>query len=683
MIEAIKVENKSRIYFWYFFTAFLSFITFGSHEYLPFIAAEYPNIELHAVVEAMGAAISLVIPIFIYNRIKSKPKESRLHLIGMGFLSMGVFDTYHALTPPGDSFVLNHSIAALFGGMWFGLLLLPSKYRQKIRQRKFFITTVVVWIVVLASIIIFKNSLPVMVENREFTTIPVILNLLAGILFLSASVVLLRLALKTRDLEALLFSIIALLQGFAGLTFKFSHLWVGEWWIWHFFRFISSIILLFILLRYFIKLLDEFQIKNDQLLKDIEERAALEEELRATNEELQKEITERAAIEEEIRSTNEQLTLEVESRKVAELEAQEREARFRVLFDASPDAILLGDPKSGDLLLANQAAADLFKRPVEDFVGLHQRELHPVAEQAATTEKFREVAQSNERIAQQVNIIDKNGKVIPVEVVATTFKFSNELLSIGIFRDISDRIHRERKINETLAELKRSNEELAQFAYVASHDLQEPLRMVTSFLQLIEKKYNDVLDDEGREYISFAVNGSVRMKSLILDLLEFSRVDSRGGAFVKVSTNELVNDVVKNLEISIQETQAEIIFKDLPEIKADSTQMTQVFQNLISNALKFKGEQPPKIEINCSDKKSHWEFRVSDNGIGIKRDYFEKIFVVFQRLHSKEKYKGTGIGLAITKKIVERHKGEITVESEPGKGSTFIFTIAKNLNKFR
>jgi light-regulated signal transduction histidine kinase (bacteriophytochrome) len=229
---------------------------------------------------------------------------------------------------------------------------------------------------------------------------------------------------------------------------------------------------------------------------------------------------------------------------------------------------------------------------------------------------------------------------------------------------------------EYSAELARSNADLQQFAYVASHDLQEPLRAVSSFSQLLARRYQGKLDSDADDFIAFMVEGATRMQILINDLLAFSRIGTRGNPFASVDCENILQAAKENLSVAIAESGAVITHDPLPALVADQTQLTQLFQNLFSNAIKFRRpEEAPRIHVSSKLQDGAWRLSVRDNGIGIDPQYFDRIFVIFQRLHGREKYAGTGIGLAICKKIVERHGGRIWVESEREKGSTFHFVI--------
>ena len=256
-----------------------------------------------------------------------------------------------------------------------------------------------------------------------------------------------------------------------------------------------------------------------------------------------------------------------------------------------------------------------------------------------------------------------------------------QVAAVKMMQDAEEARQSAEKANENLkilmVELKRSNEELEQFAYVASHDLQEPLRMVSSYTQLLERRYKDRLDDDAHDFINYAVDGANRMQRLINDLLSFSRITARGGEFKTTDLNPILGQTLVNLQQRINDTHAIIVNDELPTLAVDAGQITRLFQNLLDNGTKFQVDEAPRIHITVKEQDSDWLFCFRDNGIGIDPQYKDRIFVIFQRLHSKTDFPGTGIGLAVCKRIVERHGGKIWVESELGKGTSFYFTISK------
>jgi PAS domain S-box-containing protein len=254
----------------------------------------------------------------------------------------------------------------------------------------------------------------------------------------------------------------------------------------------------------------------------------------------------------------------------------------------------------------------------------------------------------------------KSGTLFPVELAISSTVVAGTSIITAVVHDITER----RKIEENL---RRSNKDLEQFAYIASHDLKEPLRMISSYLQLLDRRYRETLDDNAKQYIHYAVDGALRLRTLIDDLLEFSRVGTNGGTWSIVDVAVVLKQTCETLQLVMQEAGAEISHGELPLIYADEGQCRLVMQNLIANAMKFRREVAPHVEF--------WCLTVEDNGIGIERQYFERVFVIFQRLHAREQYEGTGMGLAICKKIVERHGGSIWLESELGQGTRFHFTM--------
>jgi light-regulated signal transduction histidine kinase (bacteriophytochrome) len=272
--------------------------------------------------------------------------------------------------------------------------------------------------------------------------------------------------------------------------------------------------------------------------------------------------------------------------------------------------------------------------------------------------------------------------IIPEEELFSIETLNNflraiSLIAVGIVVSfLSEHISkREIEFNEIMEDLRRSNEDLQQFAYVASHDLQEPLRAIVSFSQLLEDKYRDKIDKDGKEFIHFITDGAKKMNILIKDLLSYSRITTHANPSKIINLEKILKDALYNLQEAIKESRAVITYDKMPILKVDKTQFIQLFQNLLSNAIKFRREEPPRIHIGIRKINDEWLFSVKDNGIGIESKYFDKLFNIFYRLHTKEEYSGTGIGLPICKKIIQRYGGKIWVESELGKGSTFYFTI--------
>jgi light-regulated signal transduction histidine kinase (bacteriophytochrome) len=269
------------------------------------------------------------------------------------------------------------------------------------------------------------------------------------------------------------------------------------------------------------------------------------------------------------------------------------------------------------------------------------------------------------------SIHDREGKVIGIRWMLRDI--TEHKRTESVLRKLNEEL--EQRVEERTAELQRSNQELGQFASVVSHDLQEPLRMVRSYVELLAERYRGKFDTAADEFIAYAVEGATHMQQLIADLLEYSRAQTHGTEFTATSCDEIVEYVLSNLRTAISESGATVTYDPLPTLPVDVSQLRQVMQNLLSNALKFRGQEPPRIHIAAERRGDNWVFSVRDNGIGIDQKQADRIFVVFQRLHTQQAYPGTGMGLAICRKIIERHGGRIWVESEMGKGATFYFTL--------
>ncbi len=365
---------------------------------------------------------------------------------------------------------------------------------------------------------------------------------------------------------------------------------------------------------------------------------------------------------------------DISRRKQAEAALRESEERFRGLVTASSQALYRMSPDWSEMRqLRSHGFLTDTNQPSDTWL---QRYIHPedqarVMEVVYAAIRVKTIFELEHRIrradgtwgwtfSRAVPLMNAQGEIVEW---------------FGAASDITDRKQVEDELRRTLAELDRSNQELEQFASVASHDLQEPLRMVASYTQLLAQRYGDRLDQDAREFIGFAVDGATRMQQLIQDLLAYSRVTTFGASLAPTDALVALDAALTNLRVAIQETGAVVTHEDLPTVLADVTQLTQVFQNLIGNALKFHGEAAPRVHVAATLREGEWVISVADNGIGIDSRYFDRIFVIFQRLHPGHRYPGTGIGLALCQRIVERHGGRLWVESEPGRGSTFSFTL--------
>jgi PAS domain S-box-containing protein len=356
----------------------------------------------------------------------------------------------------------------------------------------------------------------------------------------------------------------------------------------------------------------------------------------------------------------------------------ESEAKYRGLLEAAPDAMVIAD-EQGLIVLVNAQTESLFGyhrdelvgQPVEMLVPQSFRAAHPQQRQGYTANPHKRIIDRGG----ELRGLRRDGSEFPAEIGLSPLETAEGILVTAAIRDISLRKKSEEQLMKTMDELKRSNDDLQQFAYVASHDLQEPLRMVASYTQLIASRYQGKLDADADEFIAFAIDGCNRMQVLIQDLLAYSRAGTDGKALSEVSSEETLLAALANLGLTLEKSGAIVTHDLLPTIMTDETQLRQVLQNLIGNAIKYRGAEAPQVHVSAKNDAKKWIFSVRDNGLGIDPKNFERIFILFQRLHGRNEFEGTGIGLAICKKILERLGGRIWVESQLGRGSTFFFAL--------
>lgn len=364
---------------------------------------------------------------------------------------------------------------------------------------------------------------------------------------------------------------------------------------------------------------------------------------------------------------------------------RESDKKVRAVMDSAPDALLITD-EDGKIQLVNAEAERLFGYPRNDFTGRKIDDLLVARAVPTSDEEADEASRLSKNpalrdfqsLGAHFDGVRQDGTTFPIDLSRSAMQIGEEQIRISAVRDRTAQQRAEESLRKFSLDLARSNAELERFAYVASHDLQEPLRMVSSYTQLLSKRYKGKLDASADEFIGYAVDGASRMQKLINDLLALSRVGTQAKVSEPVDTGAILKRVVSDSQMAIEAAGATVVLPpEMPTVLADGTQLGQLFQNLLGNALKFRGDKVPRVEVTAQlqDDGNFWMFSFRDNGIGIEPQYFERIFVIFQRLHSKESYPGTGIGLAICKKIVERLGGRLWVESAVGQGTTFFFTL--------
>ncbi len=593
----------------------------------------WTNEYLHSAIETVEYVTALLMAGLMLQRQDDDGRYTGATM-GLGFLGVGILNAAHTVLPPGDAFVFLRTAASLAGGLGFALVGLPERHKHVLARPSVIGTAAAGFASIVAGSVLFPGIVPAMIHGGRFTELAVILNSLAGVFFLYGAF---RFATDTRmseDIEYALFSLAGLLFGLSGLAFKFSVLWSEPWWYWHILRLGGSVLVLVLLFNR--------HLRTVTLLRtSLQEQREAEASLRRSYE------------------------------------------RTKTIIDSMNDSISLLDVKDFSIIGVNSMfLAEYGYADEADVVGKHCYEithgrstvckapddLCPLADTVRTGKhsiaEHVHCSRTGERIFVEVStspITDEQGTVVQV---------------VHVSRDITERKRAEGEREKLLADIARSNRDLEQFASVASHDLKEPLRMVSSYVQLLARKYEGRLDEKADRYIGFAVEGAARMEQLIEGLLAYSRVGISAVRREPVDANHTFTQVVGNLHAAVRESKALVTRDDLPRILGDETQLLQLFQNLIANAIKYrKPGSSPHVHISVAREGDMARFSVKDDGIGIEARHYDRIFQIFQRLHSHDAYAGAGIGLALCKRIVEGHRGRIWLESVPGAGSTFHFTV--------
>lgn len=368
-----------------------------------------------------------------------------------------------------------------------------------------------------------------------------------------------------------------------------------------------------------------------------------------------------------------QMDQQIAKSEVMAREIKQSRELFRILFYRSPIGTYI--IQDGHFRLVNRQLAYILGYEEDELIGRPSLSFVLPEDRDAVRENAVSMLKGGSSLGYEFRVVNKQAKIKWVMETVVPIYYRRKRATLGSLIDVTERKQMEQRLQQMTDEMQRSNTELEQFAYVISHDLQEPLRMVSSYTQLLAKRYSNKLDADADEFIAYAVDGAKRMQTLLHDLLDYSRVGTRGKPFSLVNCEHIVEQAMANLKIAIEECGASVSYDVLPTIMGDEGQLVRLFQNLIGNAIKFRREEAPQVNISAQRRNNTVTFSVKDNGIGIDPQHSQSIFEIFRRLHTSEEFQGTGMGLAICKKIVERHGGHISVQSQPGQGSTFYFSV--------
>ncbi|OGX40825.1 MAG: hypothetical protein A3G91_04545 [Omnitrophica WOR_2 bacterium RIFCSPLOWO2_12_FULL_50_9] len=630
----------------------------------------------HAVVEGGGAfaAFALAFLILLSEKHRVDPVYGVWSLCAL--LGMGILDLFHAVSSTGNNFVWLHSLAILVGGLFFALTWVPSRFISPRMAQGLPRLVVVMTVGTVFFSLRFSEAVPVMVSGGNFSMTARGLNIAAGLFFSMAAVRFMTLYRARPDWLELMMAGLCALSGAAGILFEYSRLWCPVWWWWHCLRLLAYFIVVWFIVLFYQRVMEELRETNVRLER--------------SNNELQRETQERKDVQDKLRQTNE-LSEKILGTIPLAMDIVDEDGR--ILYVNRVLETIVGTSAIGQRCWSvykddkNQCTDCPLRKGIPAgqikslevggaFGGRAFQIFHAgmvYGGKRAVLEVFQDVTERKH------NEEELNKLMVDLQRRLEQLKTSR-MAALNLTQDIEEARKQIEKSRDVLAhhaqELDRSNKELEQFAYVASHDLQEPLRMVASYVQLLARRYQGRLDADADEFIGFAVDGAKRMKDLLNDLLTFSRVGTRAKELALMDCEKALEAAMQNLQPAIVENGVEITRDPLPKVRADDIQMVQVFQNLIANAIKFrKKDTAPRVHISCRPEGKVFVFSVTDNGIGIAPEHYEKIFQIFQRLYPRDEYPGSGIGLAVCKKIVERHGGRIWVESAPDKGSVFYFSL--------
>lgn len=410
----------------------------------------------------------------------------------------------------------------------------------------------------------------------------------------------------------------------------------------------------------------------NEMLEQIQHRDA---ELVDAKEKLEVRVKERTA---DLTTANEQLTQEIAVRKKIEEQLRKAEEKYRTQFEGALDAIFVSDVETGILADCNPAATRLVGRKKSELIGQHQRILHPAEGiEAGFSKTFQQHIGEKQGQILETQVVTKTGEIKDVAITASLLEVGGKKVLQGIFRDITERKRAEQRQVQLLEQLEKINQELGDFAYIVSHDLKAPLRGIKTLVDWITSDHANKLTEDSKEQLNLLVKRVDRMQSLINGILQYSRVRRVEEEKDVIDLNELIKEIIDM--IAPPDNVKIVVENELPSIVCGRTRIMQVFQNLLSNAVKYMDKPDGQIKICCVEENGFWKFSIADNGPGIEEKYFEKVFKIFQTLSPRDEFESTGIGLTVVKKIVKMYEGDVWVESEPGKGSTFFFTLPKKL----